>query len=365
MRGPRSDMTSVRPDWAETCRSTVEQLEIHPVPTRPTMDETRYTIRDFVDSDYPAFADLHKAVDPSFPVSPESLRHRYETLRLVSGPLPRFVVSDRHTKEVVGVGGLVRHAHENDAVHPWIYGEVLPARQRQGIGSYLYRVLLAEALRRGAQGLRCTVEENSAAGRTFLAKRAFVERRRTWQSRLEVAAAETSELEGLIQGLSHEGVEFTSLAREGANDPLVLHRIHDLDIDSGRDVPRVGAYTPISFEVFRRFLAEDENVVPEAWLLAKAGNRYIGMSSAGREPAKPGILQQYFTGTRAEYRRKKVALTLKMLLIQFARENGYVGIETFNDASNAPMWMLNQRLGFRKLRELIQVECDLRGMTPE
>jgi mycothiol synthase len=147
------------------------------------------------------------------------------------------------------------------------------------------------------------------------------------------------------------------------SDPAVLHRVHDLDVETGRDVPHVGAYTPIAFEVFRQFFMEDQNALPDAWFLAKEGGRYVGVTSAGREPAQPEVLQQYYTGTRPEYRRRKIALTLKLMLIDFAKRNGYLRIETSNDSLNEPMWTLNQRLGFRKMHESIHLELEFGGTT--
>jgi RimJ/RimL family protein N-acetyltransferase len=70
------------------------------------------------------------------------------------------------------------------------------------------------------------------------------------------------------------------------------------------------------------------------------------------------VLQQYYTGTRPEYRRRKIALTLKPLLIDYAKRNGYARIETNNDSLNVPMWTLNQGLGFRSVPEHIHLECE-------
>jgi RimJ/RimL family protein N-acetyltransferase len=138
-----------------------------------------------------------------------------------------------------------------------------------------------------------------------------------------------------------------------------LNRIYDLDTETGKDVPRDGTYAPLPFEQFRRFFLEGDNALPDAWFLAKAGDRYVGVSSGAREPAQPEVLQQYFTGIRPEFRRKKIALALKLLLIDYAKKHGYARIETSNDSLNMPMWTLNLGLGFRKVRETIQFETQI------
>jgi len=328
----------------------------------PRMDRTRYSPREFRETDFDALAAIQNAVEPDEPLSAESLRHMIQSF-LQSSKSHQIVVEDRRSGEVVGAAAIFTMPFESDPTKQWIVGNVLPSRQREGIGSYLYDTLLAEARQRDATGLRCQVRENSAAGRAFLAKRAFRESRRIWRSSLEVASADTSQLASLVRSVTSGGIQFTTLSREGANDLQVLKRVHDLDAVTGRDVPRDGTYTPLSFEQFRRFFLEGENFLPDAWFLAKDGDQYVGISSGAREPAQPQVLQQYYTGVRLEFRRRKIALALKLMLIDFAKRNGYARIETSNDSLNAPMWTLNQELGFRKVREVIQLECDLGDAT--
>lgn len=322
------------------------------------MDEARYSLRDFRGSDYDALAALQNAIDPEEPVSVESLRHMVESFREAS-QVYDVVVEDRHSKEVVGTGAVWLMPSEGDPKTMWIFGGVLPNHQRAGIGSFVYDTLLAEARRRGATGLRCRVSESSMAGRTFLAKRNFAESRRVWRSSLDVASADTSQLPALVRAAKLEGVEFTTLSQEGVNDPGVQREVYDLDSETGRDVPHDGTYSPFPFEEWRQFFLKGENALPDAWYLAKKGNRYVALTSAAREVAQPDVLQQFFTGTRSEVRRKGLARTLKLMLIDYAKTHGYARIETSNDSLNTPMWTLNRTLGFRKVRETIQFESHL------
>jgi mycothiol synthase len=323
------------------------------------MDEQRYLLREFRDSDYDALATLQQATDPDEPVSVESLRHMIESMRPLAHPY-QTVISDRGTGEVVGSGVVFRMPFESEPTKLWINGFVLPGRQREGLGSHLYDDLVSEAGRRGATALRCHVLESSAGGRAFLARRNFVERRRLWRSHLDVPSADTSQLPSLVRAIEAEGIQFTTLTREGVHDPEVVSRVYDLDAETGKDIPRDGAYTPLPLEDFKRLFLGGDHALPDAWFLAKVGDRYVGYSSGAREPAQPTVLQQYFTGVRPEFRRKRIALALKLMLIDYAKKNGYAGIETSNDSLNLPMWTLNRGLGFRKVRETIQLESRLR-----
>ena len=100
-------------------------------------------------------------------------------------------------------------------------------------------------------------------------------------------------------------------------------------------------------------------VLPEAWFIAKIGAEYVADSWAQREAADPELLQQDFTCTLKEYRRRGLALTLKLSLIEYARRNGFRRIRTNNNSLNVPMWKLNEQLGFRKVSTTLQLEKSL------
>jgi mycothiol synthase len=328
------------------------------------MDDRRYLIREFRDSDYDAAAAVISASEPDRPVSVESLRHELQSLGQLPGSiLIHIVAEDRGSAKVVGLATALRMPFEDDPKRPWIMGCVLPSHRRMGIGARLYDTVLAEARRQGATGLRGRVREDSPDGRAFLAGRAFVERRRVWRSSLDVASSDTSGLPALREAVSATGVTFTSLSQEGPNDLAVLHRVHDLEMATGVDVPRIGEFTPVPFDEWREFSFSGPNMLPDAWFLAKDGDRFVGVSFASREPAQPEVLQQHYTATRREYRGKRIAVTLKLMLIDYAKRNGYARIETSNDSLNAPMWTINQRLGFRKTYEVLNVETEFRNAT--
>jgi len=326
------------------------------------MDQTRYSLRELRETDFDALAAIQNEIEPDEPVSGESLRHLTQSFGLASN-LYQVVVEDCRSGEVVATAGIFTVISEGVPTIQWVVVNVLPSRQREGIGSYLYETLLTEARKREARGLRCYVRENSAAGRAFLAKRAFRESRRKWRSSLDVDSADISQLASLVRTITSEGIEFTTLSREGGNDPQVLQRVHDLDSVTGEDEPRDGAYSPLPFEQYRRFFLTGEHFLPDAWFLAKEGNQYVGITSGAREPAQPQVLQQYYTAVRSEFRQRKIALTLKLMLIDYAKRNGYARIETTNDSVNARMWRLNEGLGFQKVHELIQLECTLGKTT--
>ena len=320
------------------------------------MDEERYSVRPFTGPDLEEYTEMHNRMYPDSPIPVEVFRREWESLAASATPPFRLAVEERATGAMVATAGLLRNPREDDPRRPWVFGEVDRAHVRRGIGSYLYDRVHAEAVRRGATGERCHCRAESPSDLAFLARRGFVERRRSWVSELEVADARTGGAADTERRLSADGIEFTSLAEEGPASEAVQRRLFDVVTSTSADVPRIGSYTPISFEEFRTRELEEAGSRPEAWMLAKTGTRYVGVSYGVDNPRTPTVLEQSFTGTLREFRGRGIAEVLKVRLIEYARTHGYARIVTSNDSLNAAMWGLNERLGFQKKRVRIHAE---------
>ena len=323
------------------------------------MDEHRLHVRPYRETDAAALAALCTAVHPEHPVSVASIAQWTQVDQRDGRRMPRWLVEERETGEIVATGGLLRNPFADAPDRPDLYVEVLPTRRRRGIGAHLFDHVLAAARAEGARGLRAAFRTEPPGGLEFALARGFREVRRSWISQLEPATVDTSERPALVARLARDGIGLTTLEEEGPEDASVRHRLHDLDVVAGADVPRAGSFTPISFEDFQRLQLTGPGFLPAAWALAKVGDRYVGMSTALREVADPATLYQGFTGTRPEYRGRGVARALKLAVIEYARREGYRRIETTNDSTNERMWGLNRALGFRKISERVYTERDL------
>ena len=60
-----------------------------------------------------------------------------------------------------------------------------------------------------------------------------------------------------------------------------------------------------------------------------------------------------------DYRRRGIALALKLHGIAHAKEQGYKKIRTMNESTNRPMLNINERLGFEKRPAWISFAADL------
>jgi mycothiol synthase len=325
------------------------------------MDPSRYSLRAFVEADIEEYTRLRNRMVPDAPIPSAMVRQEWNLLAAGNPPPFWRVVDEIATGSMVGCAGLLRNVRQDDPRRPWIFGEVDRAHRERGIGRELFGQVREEAVQRGAVALRAYCRADESGDFAFLEHRGFVERRRSWVSRLDPSAANLERGPEVEQRLRGEGFEFTTLAREGPDSEPIQRRVFDLVNAASEDVPRVGAYTPVSFEQFRSLDIEGELFFPESWMLAKFGDAYVGVSYAQHNPASPQTLDQALTATRREFRGRGIAEVLKVRLIEFARTNGFTSIVTANDSLNVPMWTLNQRLGFRKKQERIQAESPLSG----
>jgi GNAT superfamily N-acetyltransferase len=318
------------------------------------------TPRPFEERDYPRLVAIRNAAYPDHLTNEDELRHqdasweddRYFRLRLML---------EDGAGQVVGVGEL-RHMPEQ--FHPDKYAlfvAVDPPHRRRGHGSTLYATLTETLGERGALLVRSDAQESHPEGLTFLLRRGFHEVQRAWESRLDVGAFDPAPFAGAEARVSAAGITFTTLAEERRREgDGVLRAVYELDRDVSRDMPAVDPITDTSYEHFLKGVIDSPNVLPDAWFIARAGDTYAGVSSLWKSLELPDVLYQGITGVRREYRRRGIALALKLLGLRYARERGVREIRTWNNTINRAMLSINEAMGFRKQPVWIELEKSLR-----
>ena len=145
-----------------------------------------------------------------------------------------------------------------------------------------------------------------------------------------------------------QGITITNLAQERKNGPDSLKSLHELVQLISADMPSPAAFTPVSYEQWEAFELKNPSLLPEAYMIAKDGPKYVGLSTVWRLDKEPRGLVQGNTGVRREYRGRGIAVALKLKVIDFARRNGYRKLKTWNASNNAPMLAVNTKLGFKR-----------------
>ena len=179
----------------------------------------------------------------------------------------------------------------------------------------------------------------------FAHRHGFRELRRLWISALDLTRLPAFEATDRGATLEQEGIRFARLSEEGPGRLEVRQKLFDLLNETSRDVPRLGEFSPITFE---QFVGEFDfpGFLPEAWFLASDGETYVAMSNLEKSLTERDSLRVGFTGTRAAYRGRGVASELKRRALEYSPGTGVRYLRTVNDSLNLPMWAINQKQGF-------------------
>lgn len=300
-------------------------------------------LRLFTPDDYPATVDLFNVCYPTWPITVDEARHRDD--HPGEHCLWQRWVAERED-EVVAWAHYRQHP---SAYHPQKFILELyvhPEQRGQGIGSALYNQLLAVLGPHNPLRLEGFVQEDQEAGVRFLHQRGFTEERRSWESRLHLPTFDLTPYAGVETPLLEQGITLHPLA-ELEGTPGWERRLYELECQLMGDVPRTGDYTPLSFDYFLENRFHNPNLLREAWILARHGEEYVGSTNLWRS-APSDSLTTGLTGVRRDYRRKGIALGLKVRAIAWAIEAGYTTIRTMNASTNRPMLAINERMGFVK-----------------
>ena len=310
--------------------------------------KTSLELKKFQPTEYERYAQIRNSVFPDHPLSAQELKSFDDNLDKTKYYLQRYSCFNRDTGDIIGLADI---AHMAWMFNPQRYlGRIYVDRDQQnkGVGQYLYENLIVFLADLNASEAWAFGKEDMPLSLSFLAKRGFRERFRTWESWLNQAIVNLSEYSHYSEKASKAGVEISTLARELRDDPECYAKLYTLNQDLMADVPFPEPYTPLPYEQWLAFDMKDPGLLPEAYAIAKHGTQYIGLSTVRHLDKEPRGLYQALTGVRREYRGKGVALAMKLKVIEYARTNGYEKIKTENATTNAPMFGINMKLGFKR-----------------
>ncbi len=328
------------------------------------MEPEAYRLRPLEDNDVPALARIFTEQLPEQSMTAEEYRYILTSLRAPPQITYEVVAEAPETREVVAVAELRTRSSAFDPRRFWAGILVDPAHEGRGLGRRLAEHLIAEARARDAWCLVTDVRADRPRHLRFFERSGFVERRRTWQSRLDVSRPTPGAVSDRTEALRSEGIECTTLAELGSDRPEVRERLYQLHAAASADVPRMGTYTPEAREDFFQWTFASPGFLPEAYFLAVRDDTYVGLSNLESTRGEPGVLMQVFTGTRPEWRGRGIATELKRRGIEYARTHGYREIRTHNDTTNAPIWAINRHLGFAKHLEFVVGDLSLGPRPP-
>lgn len=241
--------------------------------------------------------------------------------------------------------------------------EVLPEFRKRGVGTALWERLCQEVQQFDPLRLLAHTREDHADGIRFAEKLGFKECMRDWESRLDPASLDLNEWSRYSRQVAEQGIEIKTVA-ELESDPNRDRKLYDLEWFIDRDVPSPEPPSKVPFEEFQK-VWERNNLLPDAWFVAVDNGEYVGMTNLWTSQANAKLLYVGLTGVTRSHRKRGIAMALKVLSVEYALQNGFSEIRTWNEINNQAMLGINNRLGFVRQPAHIEFRKEMREERPE
>jgi len=297
----------------------------------------RVQIREFSRGDAAAAADLLRVCAPHWLFTAESFVQELEgtpqRARL------RVLVAEEEGR-IAGLADAMLRWRAEDPGIGVVWACVHPDARRRGIGSRLLEAAVAHVGACGAHTLNTEAEPGSVG---FAERHGFRRTRAEQLWELRPADADLSELPALEEAKAHEGFRVVPL-RELLHRPRELHALY---VEAEDDIPTDYPRGELPYEEWERETLEKPLLDPDGSMnVVDADGRPVAFAwllvdRAGRRA------EHELTGTLRSHRNRGLARLAKLAALRWARDAGVEVLLTGNDADNAPMLRINERLGYR------------------
>lgn len=225
---------------------------------------------------------------------------------------------------------------------------VLREFRNQGVGSFCLEYLELILSDRNGTKLNVHGYEGYSDGIQFLEKNGYKIVLREPGSKLMINDFNFSKFSKSENEVESKGIKMYSLTQLRKLDKNWQRNLYDLYCQIIKDVPNNDELTERSFEQFRKLRFDSPNFEPDAFFVALDGKKYVGLSSLLKQSKKPKEFWTDLTGIIPNYRRKGIAVALKVKTIKYVKDFGGKSIEADNEENN-PMYNINLLLGFKPL----------------
>ena len=315
--------------------------------------------QEFEPNSYRRLAEIYDAIFPERSRTIEEWRFYDESLDTSKYYFKRYACVNNSNGETLGFGEIWNPPWMFHPKKFWLDGWVDPKHQRHGVGGAIYGKLLRELGSLGATVAWMGIREDMTGSVSFAMNRGFREKMRGWESTINPQHFDGSGFSPYASKALDAGIVFSTLEQELRNDPRCYEKLYELVQTAFRDVPVADTPTDTPYDQWVAFEMKNPNLLPEAYMIAKDREQYVGTSVVWRLKKEPRSLYQGLTGVLREYRGRGIGVALKLRVLDFARRNGFDNIRTFNASTNEGMLAINRRMGFKRDSAWITFEKNL------
>ncbi len=307
-----------------------------------------------IDNEYEAIFAIEQAVWPENPTTVTEFKH-VDATQKPSEFKQRWVVE--RDGRIVAFAAVGHVTWASDAGRYRMKITVHPDYERQGLGTAVYehiRNILNQQTPKPLV-LESGAYQHKLQSIHFLEKHGFQQVMRWVISTLAVPSFAVNHFTALRQKMADQGIEIRPLTQQKSRDPHWQENLWELDWALTLDEPLPYEPKKFPFDDYVQKFIHEPGVIHEAWFVALADGRYVGMSQLMVNEMDPTRMGTGFTGVVRSHRRRGLATVLKTYAIEYAQNAGIQLIRTGNEESN-PMYLLNRKLGFTDLTASLAFE---------
>ncbi len=236
---------------------------------------------------------------------------------------------------------------------------VLPEHQNKGIGSALYKAVTEALTQFDPIHYHVYARENLPQGIKFLTKHDFKETARERIAHLDVQSFNFTNYSDLEKKLMSNSITFKKL-HELKNDPDYEQRLYELEWELVSDIPDLKeTLVKQTFDEWHKNSLNHPEIIQDAYHVAIKDGEYIGYSYLWGG-SKKDLIHNGMTGVKKEFRGYGIATMLKILGVNYSKDNGYKILWTCNSLTNIPVLAINEKLGYEKQYEIVEMIKTLR-----
>lgn len=297
-------------------------------------------LREFTEADYPRLVELRNLWEPE-PIVEDSLRDKDR--RFPPDGVLRRMVAESPEGTVVAYAETA-HVPHRPKTEWWSTVTVDVPYRRSGLGSRMCADSAEFVRARGGKMMCDYVREDDRAGISFAEKLGARKSEHIYDSVVDPRPFELGPYEPLIEKLRSEGIRFFTFA-DTSQDEAAKRKLHELYSAAEADMPHALPECRRSYEDFERGFLQAWWWKPEGFWLAADGDQWVGLAAIAIIKDQKAFNEQ--TGVASGYTGRGIATALKVLSMNWCREQGVTQLRTSNHDGNDAMLAINRKLGYK------------------
>jgi GNAT superfamily N-acetyltransferase len=253
----------------------------------------------------------------SEPVTVEQMRERLG--RRGPGRIVARLGAVNSEGALVGYGHAIREGWMDHGLF-WMHIVVDPAVRNRGSGGQLHDALLDFTRAYGGAALRGEVRDDAPNYLRFAERRGWRIERHIFESMLDLVRFDERPFVAALDRVLASGIRFVTMDELGDTDDA-RRRLYELERTVARDIPGGSEVSLWTYETFLQRLCESPGYRPDAMVVARDGQTWVGECSVQANPATNSMYNG-LTGVLPSHRGRGIAQALKLLAIRVAKRRG-------------------------------------------